>query len=93
MNNRKNLRNGIQFIFFSIWFVIFTMQIVYIHVSYKKTLNDEYVSFTNSMVSVRSLFEKKIQTSSQLAESFVYNSFNVEYIVSIPSKYSLLSRS
>ncbi len=79
MKNRKNLRNGIQFIFFSIWLVIFTMQIIYIHISYKNTLKDEYVSFTNSMVSAHSLFEKKIQTSSQLAKSFVYNSVNVEY--------------
>lgn len=79
MSTRKNLRNGIQFIFFSIWFIIFTIQIVYIHTSYKRTLSDQYTSFANSMASAHSLFEKKIQTSAQLSKSFVYNPSTVEY--------------
>ncbi len=79
MQSRKNLRNGIQLIFFSVWFIIFTIQTIYIYTSYQRTLHDEYMSFDSSMVSVHSLFENRIQTSAQLSKSFVYNSSTPEY--------------
>lgn len=81
MKAQKSLRNGINFIFLSVWLIIFIMQMIYIYTLYRKALSDTQTSFENSMVSIHGVLEQKIHIATHIGKSISSDTNAMEYFL------------
>lgn len=80
MKPKKSLNKGIYFIFLSIWFIIFVMQVIYIYVLYRNALNDAHKQFSNSILSACSILEEKLHIDTQLSKSLSSDAKAAKYL-------------